>query len=326
MAGILGMIGAQVAQEGLNQLHGAQEYKRTQKLMDIQQGNQMELMNMQMRNQQQLNAEGQALQMKTWEQTNYPAQVAMLKQAGLNPALLYAKGGAGGTTGGQGGGSAASGSAASGSAPRVNPMEITNIMQMRTMEAQAKAMEADARLKNADARIKEEFGGGQAQADINLKGAETLNRQVDTEFKQIQVSNSQKQIDASVENIKANTAKALTEGRILEGQAEDILKQTAINTMQRKLELELTGANIAKTEQDTKKMATEITVMLSQNTQRWTQLSIQEQQLELDKIVNKFNTNLPMRIGQWTGIIGNLLQGAKGIVGSKGGGITINTN
>ena len=46
-------------------------------------------MDIQARNQQMLNEHGQRLQLKTWEQTNYPAQVQMLKEAGLNPALLY---------------------------------------------------------------------------------------------------------------------------------------------------------------------------------------------------------------------------------------------
>ena len=37
-----------------------------------------------------------------WEYTNYENQVKHLKAAGLNPALLYAKGGAGGSTAGAG--------------------------------------------------------------------------------------------------------------------------------------------------------------------------------------------------------------------------------
>jgi len=152
-------IGLQLAGEAVNQIHSAQEYKRQQNLMEIQNKSQKELMNQQMINQQQLNKEGQALQMQTWNETNYPAQVAMLKKAGLNPALLYAKGGAGGTTGGQTGGSAASGSAASGSAPRSQPMDMTNIMAMRQMEASIKAQEAGARKANAEAKVLEEYGG-----------------------------------------------------------------------------------------------------------------------------------------------------------------------
>lgn len=37
-------------------------------------------------------------QMKMWQATNYKAQMDQLKQAGLNPALMYGKGGGGGAT------------------------------------------------------------------------------------------------------------------------------------------------------------------------------------------------------------------------------------
>ena len=32
---------------------------------------------------------GHAQQLDMWEKTNYPAQVAMMKEAGLNPAMMY---------------------------------------------------------------------------------------------------------------------------------------------------------------------------------------------------------------------------------------------
>ena len=40
----------------------------------------------------------QELGLKMWKDTNYPAQVEMMKAAGLNPALAYGMGGGGGVT------------------------------------------------------------------------------------------------------------------------------------------------------------------------------------------------------------------------------------
>ncbi|AXH76168.1 MAG: DNA pilot protein [Microviridae sp.] len=169
------MAGEEIALYGIgqvaNQLTAKQQYEREKNLMDIQNRNQLNMMSEQVKNQMNLNEQGQNLQMQTWEQTNYPAQMAMLKKAGLNAGLLYAKGGAGGSTGGQGGGSASGGSASGGHATEARNMDITSIMQMKQMKAQADALEADARLKNADAKIKEEYGGGQAGADIGAKEA-----------------------------------------------------------------------------------------------------------------------------------------------------------
>ena len=80
--------------------------------MRQQHQNQLQLMNQQYANQRQLNLQGHQLQMDMWNKTNYPAQMAMLKEAGLNPALMYGMSGGGGTTtGSQGGGSASGGQA-----------------------------------------------------------------------------------------------------------------------------------------------------------------------------------------------------------------------
>ena len=64
-----------------NQATSAQAHQRQKKLMGIQ-----------LDNQRNLNKQGQELAMKTWRETNYPAQMKMLKEAGLNPGLLYGMG------------------------------------------------------------------------------------------------------------------------------------------------------------------------------------------------------------------------------------------
>lgn len=90
-----------------------------------------ELMGMQFANQQALNKQGQELQMKTWRDTGYSAQMQMMKDAGLNPALMYGMSGGGGqTTGSQGGGSASGNQAHA-------PMDIGASVQASLMAAQA---------------------------------------------------------------------------------------------------------------------------------------------------------------------------------------------
>lgn len=104
--------------------------------------NQRNLMNLQMHNQAGLNRQGHDLQMDMWNKTNYGAQVGHMKDAGLNPALMYKGAGAGGTTGSQGGGSASMGSSQQG---RV--MDMSNLL----MGAQIKDLEANARKKEVEA-------------------------------------------------------------------------------------------------------------------------------------------------------------------------------
>ena len=74
------------------------QYKRTRSLM-----------NKSFRQQQQLNQQGHDLSYEMWLKTNYPAQLKQMKEAGLNPAMMYGQAGQGGTTNSGSGGSASSG-------------------------------------------------------------------------------------------------------------------------------------------------------------------------------------------------------------------------
>jgi len=120
---VLGMIGGH-SQERRN-------YRNNRKLMELQHQNQMGL-----------NRQGHDLQMDMWNKTNYGAQVEHMKNAGLNPALMYKGAGAGGTTGSQGGGSASMGSSQQG---RV--MDMSNMLigaQINKLNASAEKDRSDA--------------------------------------------------------------------------------------------------------------------------------------------------------------------------------------
>ncbi len=89
---LFGMLGANTNQK--------RQYGQSKRLMALQNKYQMGL-----------NQQGHDLQMDMWNKTNYGAQLQHMKDAGLNPGLMYGMGGGGGTTAGsQGGGSAAMGS------------------------------------------------------------------------------------------------------------------------------------------------------------------------------------------------------------------------
>ena len=129
------------------------QHKRQKELMDIQQ-----------KNQQQLNKQGHGLQKDMWDYTNYGNQVKHMKDAGLNVGLMYGMGGGGGSTAGsQGGGSAASGSAAA-------PMDIGNALQAGLMKAQIDNINADTDNKKGDTELKGTQGEG-IQQQINESAA-----------------------------------------------------------------------------------------------------------------------------------------------------------
>lgn len=101
---------------------------------DRQNRAQMDLDNNQYQNQRLLNEQGNDLQYQQWLRTNYPKQIEMMKKAGLNPALMYAKGGPGGTTGSQTGGGAKGGQAMG-----MPPMDVANLSLLKAQEAKLRA-------------------------------------------------------------------------------------------------------------------------------------------------------------------------------------------
>lgn len=86
-------------------------------------------------------------QMEMWRNTNYSAQMAELKKAGLNPGLMYGQGGPGGSL------QAATGGAGGPAATRAND-GITGMgmgMQLAMMGAQKRLLEAQATKAEAEA-------------------------------------------------------------------------------------------------------------------------------------------------------------------------------
>jgi hypothetical protein len=98
----------------------------------FQRGSNKKNMKRQYNYQRMLNQQGHDLQYDMWNKTNYPAQLEMMKKAGLNPGLMYGLGGGGGTTTGSQGGGAAAG----GQAP-MTPMGIdaTTLAQIENIKA-----------------------------------------------------------------------------------------------------------------------------------------------------------------------------------------------
>lgn len=111
---ISALIGA--GSQGLSMLGGQglsnRQYHRQKKLMGFQKDHQKDL-----------NVHGKQLAMDMWNQTNYGAQVDHMKDAGLNPALMYGSAGQGGSTNAGSGGSAQSGQA-----PQERVMDMQNML------------------------------------------------------------------------------------------------------------------------------------------------------------------------------------------------------
>ncbi len=210
--GIIGMIG--------QDRRATKQHTRQKELMDIQN-----------KNQQGLNKQGHDLQMDMWNKTNYGAQMGHMKEAGLNPGLMYGQSGAGGaTTGSQGGGSAASGSAAA-------PMDIGNAVQAGLMMAQTRKLDAETKNLEEGAGLK---GSQKSNIDEDTRG-----KNISNEIAEMTKDDLIGQVRIELDKGKADLVAKEIENRInnaTEESQKNQIKQDALNAG---IEAELKRQNIS---------------------------------------------------------------------------------
>lgn len=160
VSGALGMLGG-VAGQILGNVFGgmgdARQLRQQKKLNEEQMKNSKEMADHNWKN-----------QLAMWEATNYKPQVEEMRKAGLNPALMYGMGGAGGATTGSGGSAPMGGASASDGASNMQAGT-----QMAMMLSQQKLMEAQTRKTEAEAdKI---AGTDTAESQARTKGQEFQN-------------------------------------------------------------------------------------------------------------------------------------------------------
>ncbi len=198
IGGALGMLG------GMGQ--GKRGYHRNKKLMGFQRDHQM-----------QLNRQGHELQMDMWRKTNMPAQVKMMEEAGLNPALMYGMSGGGGTTTGSQGGGSASG----GSAPQERTMDLSSALMM------AEIAKKNAETENIETNTEKTGGVDTKEAEqriANMKESKDYIK-LQSDYQKILNANKQDEIDAFLKNIGQETENLKQEFDLKEEQWDDLILQ-----------------------------------------------------------------------------------------------------
>jgi len=227
---LFGMLGANTNQK--------RQYGQSKRLMALQNKYQMGL-----------NQQGHDLQMDMWNKTNYGAQMRHMKDAGLNPGLMYGMGGGGGTTTGSQGG----GSQSMGGVEQQKNMGIEGAMAMAQMEltkAQVEKTNAerDAILGKTPESVEKISN---LKQDLQNK-LETLRQQrLDNDLKEDKYNSEviKAEAEASNEWLKANLTAATT--KKTEQETEAIREKLVIAWKQLKINKDNadTGRYNAKTNQ-----------------------------------------------------------------------------
>lgn len=185
-------------------------------------------------------------QKELWEATSYPAQVEMLKKAGLNPGLAYGMGGGGGVTA-----NIATAGGDTPTAPVAQPSHGSEGMgmmigQLGLLKAQQEVLESQADLNKANADKTRGVDTDEAKTRISNILANTENTQVKTAGEKLE--NTLKEIEVKFQSNELNyearedlliaaaaQAKELVDQMSIKTGTDRMLQQTVINTARQEL-------------------------------------------------------------------------------------------
>lgn len=262
---------------------------------------QREMMELQAKlNQQQANY-NQGLSKDMWNYTSYPNQVKKMKDAGLNPALIYGMGGQGGSTAGAGQAGSVGLSDAKGMqtgiAMQGMGLELANLAsQVELNKSQAEKNRAEAeKTAGVDTQVQ--------QATMDNLIAQTANEKVkkgliyaDTRFKDAMeeftrgkvdevgwnVKNLMKSLELADRNIQATDLDNELKNRTMEAnvkQAEETLKNTMADTLVKFSQGKLNQTQAMTLTEQVKQGWSSIGIQMSEKEQGWMQLEQNAQKI-----------------------------------------------
>lgn len=268
-----------------------QQLKTQTGLTEIQKAAEKEMMDFQ-----------QQKQLEMWEKTGYSAQMKQMKEAGLNPGLLYGMGGGGGQS--IGGGVP---SVTGGTAQHINTGAIGMQAgsQLALLAAQTRALntQADKNAAEATKTSGTDTTESKTRIDSLLQGIDNARQQHEIQKLEItlkNIENFEKQAsqDDRLDYIEYQTkiaARQLTlatnEANLSTETLENKIKTVALDTI---------GAALrnAKTQTDTRKSETEIEVNKEQlnqwiqsNMREWDKMTQENRKIAVMELMQQFNTD-----------------------------------
>lgn len=268
-----------------------QQLKTQTGLTEIQKAAEKEMMDFQ-----------QQKQLEMWEKTGYSAQMKQMKDAGLNPGLMYGMGGGGGQSIGAGV-PAISG----GTAQHVNTgaLGMQAGSQLALLAAQTRALntQADKNAAEATKTAGTDTTESQTRTDSLLQGIDNAKQQHEIQ-----------KLEITLKNIENFEKQASQEDRLdyIEYQTKIAARQLTLatneanlstETLENKIKtvaLDTIGAALrnAKTQTDTRKSETEIEVNKEQlnqwiqaNMREWDKMTQENRKIAVMELMQQFNTD-----------------------------------
>ena len=260
--------------------------------MRRQHANQKELMEQQYLNQRQLNLQGHQLQMDMWNKTNYPAQMAMLKEAGLNPALLYGMSGGGGTTtGSQGGGAAAGGHAGMldiGSALSASKLAAEiDLLKSQSDKTKKEGDFVDSQTEETKVNISNIIETtNNTKLRNTLPGVETDIKKIERSYTTEQVETNLREQESRIKNLDMNTG-------VTEGMKEALINKAQAEAAGAWLTNKLTEEKVNLTREQQHQIQNSVKQEWQKVAQGWKKLSIEERNTKIKEFSERIKSEYP---------------------------------
>lgn len=275
---------------------------------------QQKLQDMQIAGQKQMVDYNQAAAFKMWQDTNYPAQVEQLEKAGMNPALLYGKGGGGGTTIGN-----PSGSVSGAEAPKGGqeiPQQEGMALQLQLLQAQKENIKADTVNKLEDAKNKAadtqnkplqgeniqastaslKQGIQNAQAQQAYTEAETALANIQVDIQGSEINDLKAAIKYGMRELYAKMQSSQITANVDQQTQQSKIRLAQLNVAQATLQTYLTKAQTANVNQQTSESVQKVNNMIQENMREWDKMSQKDQEIAIQKMLADYSTEIPPEV------------------------------
>lgn len=273
------------------------------------------LQNLQMKGNKEMTDYEYMKQLQMWKDTGYEAQMQQLKEAGLNPALMYKGAGAGGMTIGSGGGGATGGAAAP-----AGGMEVMNMMAQQAQIALIKAQTEKTKAETQNVPITGE--NIQASTASLTQGIENAKAQQELTEIQSGIASIEEHIKGQTQNaaiamIRSELRSATASMHILErnnnidaATADEKIAIIEAQLITAALNNDAIRKGLAKTDQEIEQIKTAMTVALRTITNA-------ENQTAIDQSLADFERSFGKQAGA---ILNSLVSGGINIATRRKGG------
>lgn len=233
-------------------------------------------------------------QLDLWKKTNYKAQMDEMREAGLNPGLLYGMGGGGGATASL---ASSSMTAPSGGNQKSTPIDIASIMGMKQQLELQRAQTENVKAQTEKTKVEAEKIGGvdteATKASAKEAEARTENLLQDVLEKRVSQQDRMNYIASEARKAIAEVRQQEAQATITEETAQAQIETIKTNAIGATLGNVLLRKDAKLKDEQMREIDVKIQKMAADVQQGWQQLKVEQQRAKIQQFAEEIKANYP---------------------------------